>query len=235
MLCTIILISFVAILFFTKQLLNYKYGKISEIPLRKKIIDDSSNMILFSIALWCLMNTYYSHLPIISFLIISGSMLLFLYRRWLMKIFWLTVDKLREKIAFSIKFSVQLKRCLKNWEIDCSKNKKNDHNASTNVYREHVSLTIIYFCKSTIILAIALLGIMTVIKETNLNTYTLLLSGSEEYMSTFTDLFVLINNVGLVFTCWKFKCDYVASILEKSDDPRYLTIIRRLLRSEHEI
>ena len=144
------------------------------------------------------------------------------------------IEKVRQKIAFSIKLDEHIKRCLKNWEISIN-NDEPPATPNNSVYREHISLTIIYFCKSAIILAIALMAVLTIIKDTDTETYDMLLKNSEMYMDTFSDLFVLINNVGLVFTCWKFRYDYVASISEKNDDPRYLSLVRRMIRNEHEI
>ena len=96
-------------------------------------------------------------------------------------------------------------------------------------------LTIIFFCKRAIIMAIILLGILKITEISNPNALQILLDQSEPHLTSIVDLLVFINNIGLVFTCWKFKYDYTASGSEEDDDARYITLVKRMLRNEHEI
>lgn len=236
MIYIIILICFVIILSFTQITLNRHYGKISDNPLRKKIVQDVTNLILFLIMFWCLLRTYASSLPVRSLVLLAIFMILFLHRDSVKNILLTILDKLRQKIAFSINLSNLLQRSMKNWDIlSARKSSRKSDCHNKEIYKEHIALTIIFFCKRAVIMGIVLLGCINITRINHLAAVELVINQSEEYLRAFTDLFVLINNAGLVFTCWKFHCDYKAVRNEKSDNDRYLALVRRMVRNEHEI
>lgn len=236
MIYIIILICFVIILSFTQMTLNRHYGKISDNPLRKKIVQDVTNLILFLIMFWCQLRTYSSALPLKSLVILTLFMILLLHRGAIKKILFTILDKLRQKIAFSITLSNLLRRSMKNWDIWSSKRMAHNRDChNKEIYKEHIALTVIFFCKRAVILGLILLGCINIAQMNQPETIKLVVNESEKYLRAFTDLFVLISNAGLVFTCWKFHCDYKAVKNEKSDNDRYLALIRRMVRNEHEI
>lgn len=237
MIYIIILIIIIGILAFTQMTLNRHYGKISDIPLRKKIVQDVTNLILFLIIFWCLLNTHINALPIWSLIILTLSLVLFLHRDTVQRFLLMLLDKIREKIAFPTSFGSLIRRIMKNWKIQYKRNLPKDKDIQRNeVYKEHIALTVIFFSKRTVIMGLILSGCLNFIHINQPEVLEFITSEqSAKYFHTFSDLFVLINNTGLIFTCWKFYRDYKAIKNEKNDNPRYLTLVKRMLRSEHEI
>lgn len=235
MIYIILFIMFLVILGSTKMTLNRQYGKISDNPLRKKIVDDTINLILFAITFWCFLQMHSKTLPILSLLTITLLLFLFLQRGRLKRLLLNIIDKLRQKIAFSAKLIDLIRRSMKNWKISPKDSSKGVEYNSSYIYRERILLTIIFFCKRAMIMAVIILGILKLIEITNPTALQILLSHSEDYLPSLEQLFVHINNIGLVFTCWKFKCDYKNNDSADDDDPRYITLMKRLLRNEHEI
>lgn len=46
---------------------------------------------------------------------------------------------------------------------------------------------------------------------------------------------ILINNMGLIFSIWKFHCNYKEIEQEMTENERYIKLRKRLDSKEHEI
>lgn len=236
MIYTIIILGLIFILRTTKSTLNRHHGKISENPLRKKLVDDTLNTILFLILFWCSYHLYSKKLSIISLSIIVIALKLFLHKETIKNLFWGIIDKFREKIAFSASILNLIRRFLKNWKISSSKGTfPSNKFPKQALYREYITLSIILFCKRAIITLVGILMLVYFFTLYFPNVIENISWQIQNFQNTFLDIFVLINNTGLVFTCWKFHCDYIDISKEKSDDERYIELVKRLERNEHEI
>lgn len=222
----IALLIFLIIIFVTESTLIFQHGKIMNYPLRKKLISDISNIILFLIMFWYSFKFLNRPILFCSSIIYICILLLYISVAFFVQI-------IMKKIALGTPLINSIKdkfsKILRKTETD---NNASSHNPSS--YRECMLLTVIHFCKLTIIVFSILLltyKFITIYRPEQIIQFI----PSIEIEDSLSDLFILINNAGLLFTSYKFYFDKKAIKQEKSDNDRYLQIVKRLDRNEHSI
>ena len=222
---TIILIT---VLYVTELFLIVRHGKLLNYPLRRKLISDVSNIILFLIGLWLAYKLFAPKSIFVSLVIYVGFLLLVTYRNSVKKILVCTLKTIHHRIAFhGNDISSYNRKKTKQSQVDMT------HNQSP--YRECVIMVIVLYSKRINTIGIFLLSFLYIVSTSNTRNLFTAFSLNELLSSPLPELWILINNAGLVFAIYKFYFDWKAIKCEKSDNTRYLEVIKRLDRDEHAI
>lgn len=207
--------------------MNAQHGKISERPLRRKILDDTANLLFFVMVFFCLfffMEKFKIVLSLIGILLIT---LLFIHKTDVKN----TIDRFLNKSSF---FTF-LQNKQKSFSSKSDQSIPPDTSTQQkDIYREYILSFIILFCKRAVLLIVFSL-LMTWIIHNFFNAKKIMNILEQLSNQTFLmDALMLLNNWGLIFNCWKFSSDYHA-IQNEDSNPELERIIRKLDRREHDI
>lgn len=217
------------IIFFNEYLLIQNHGKIMNYPLRKKLISDISNILMFLSSTWFTYEFFNKKLLLVSLFVYIMLFLTYISRNAIYKI-------ISKYIVYNQNAKTTIKELVKLKSMALSRNTANSYDTSHNQtsYRECMILTIISFCKTVTFLFVIVLLLCNILNIYN-NTILSKFSINLDTTNSLTDFFILLNNAGLLFSFYKFIYDKKAIVQEKSDDERYLEIVKRLDRNEHSI
>ena len=222
--------------------LDKNYGTICQIPLRKKLIIDTSNISFFILILLYQILNMKKNKVIIVLLLDLTLVSIFFFKNGIKKILISLSKKIRIKIAYGSTFTHLFRQSainsLKNWGQEKKPPKDNELHKSKE-YREIIILTIVLFCKRITLLSLflnlfhAFISIEDIKKLIPDPLATILTAYTPLEMTNI--IFLLIINIGLIFSLEKFYSDYKEISTVQIDNPRFLTIIKQLERNEHEI
>lgn len=211
-------------------MLIHQHRKIMNYPLRRKLISDISNILLFLITFWYSYEFFNRKLLFISLIVYSLFLMLYSSRFYFNKI-------IIRRIGFGTNLLQIIKQSLKMKGLPYKGSTiKSDYDTTHNQtsYRECMVLTVIWFCKSVLISFSFLLIFFNILYFESPDEFKAL-KIFITIDNPLTNLFILLNNAGLLFSIYKFLFDKKAIKREKSDNARYLEIVKRLDRNEHSI
>ncbi|OUN36299.1 hypothetical protein [Lachnoclostridium sp. An76] len=211
--------------------MNAQHGKISERPLRRKILDDTANLLFFTTVFCCLFFFVKEVKIILSLVAILLITLLFIHKARVKKIINIFLIK-------STLFTALLRNRQSSSLEACDKNSaSNDPNQPAqrqDIYREYILSFVVLFCKRAVLLIVFSLLMIWIVHNffADQKIVDILKPFSDE--NFLIDALTLLNNWGFIFNCWKFSSDYQAIQNEKYD-AELERIIRKLDRREHDI
>lgn len=220
----------------TRVTLNKQYGKVSEYPLRRKLIEDTTNIILFLILFWYTLRTTLGYRAIIYVSLMALVQCILVKRHVLKYVFWNVLELIKEKQLAPHGFKNLILRLMENWKPFLDEQQDTNiiqHNGGT--YREYVILAVSIFCSRTITVFIFGFTFLEILTWFNAPIPGTVLAGITTGQKEFLELFVLINSVGLTFTSWKFYYDYKEIRSENVDNPRLADLAVRMYIKEREI
>lgn len=209
--------------------MDANHGRISERPLRRKIIDDTANLLLFISILFC---TFYFIAPgkiILSFVFITAITMLFFKQTQIIKAFHKLLELIQNKIAFSAPLYKGLQRIMKNRSIPSAMTYSPE-----SIYREYILTFIVYFCKRTALFIIFVLLFLACITEYSHRKQVLYIIDQLSNKDFLSLALIYITNLGFVFNCWKFNLDY-KSVQKVKINESFERVIKKLDRKEHNI
>lgn len=210
--------------------------KISERPLKRKLISNTLNLLFFLVILWCQLAYTKEYIKIISILLISILIIvIFIYSNLLKTNILLIYNTFK----FKTSYSVATKKQIDELERKLLNNKKS---TKKDIYIEYILLSFILFCKRMILCVSILFTPLYYCITYNIIDLKKLFNDSQiSFPNEFLiNSLIILNNIGLIFCIWKFKKDFstIEYYLDKSDSGlnSYLdNIIKRLKRYEHDI
>ena len=206
--------------------MNAQHGKISERPLRRKILDDTANLLFFATVFFCLFFFVEKFKIVLSLIGILLITLLFRYKTDIKK----TINNFLIK-SFLARLQNKQKVTSPNSNQSPSPNPSSQQK---DIYREYILSFIILFCKRAVLLIVFSLLMIWIIH--NFFNAKKIMDILEQFCNQnfLMDALTLLNNWGLIFNCWNFNSDYHA--IQKEDHNEELErIIRKLDRREHDI
>ena len=210
--------------------MNAQHGKISERPLRRKILDDTANLLFFTTVFCCLFFFVKEVKIILSLVAILLITLLFIHKADVNKV-------INIFLARSTLFT-SLRNRQSSSAGGFDKNPASDDPGlpaqRQGIYREYILSFVVLFCKRAVLLIVSSLLIIWIIHNyfAVQKIVNILKTFSDE--NFLIDALMLLNNWGFIFNCWKFSSDYQAIQNEKYD-AELERIIRKLDRREHDI
>lgn len=210
--------------------MNAQHGKISERPLRRKILDDTANLLFFTTVLCCLFFLVKEVKIILSLVAILLITLLFIYKASVKKI--INIFLMRSTLFTSLRN--RQSSSLETFDKNSASDDPDQPAQRQGIYREYILSFVVLFCKRAVLLIVfSLLMIWSVHNFfADPKILDILKPFSDE--NFLINALTLLNNWGFIFNCWKFSSDYQAIQKEKYN-AELERIIRKLDRREHDI
>lgn len=218
--------------------LELSQKKITEKPLKGKLINDTINLLLFLIILWCQITLTKEYIKIFSIVLLGMLFILcfvFVNQIKMNVLLWYYM------IRIKITYSTMIMKNIKKLEKDIAK-KSTTTISKKDIYKEYIILTVILFCKRTVLCLSVLCPLLCFCINYRIFNFA---KDLIDLQISFPDVFlintlIILNSTGLIFCSWKFKRDFAAidSYPDKSDsglNPYLDNIIKRLKRYEHDI
>ncbi len=215
-----------------------QHRNIADRALKRKLVDNVVNILLFLAVFFLMYMEYSACFTVSTFCTLSILLCLFLRRKKILERAKRMYDKMLEGIAFSAGIKKTLQRMLKNRNLSGSMRKKEEKNTELHkqqIYREYILLTLVLFSKRFIIanLMIVFLGhVLAIIEPQRFSLFVEQMKFLPHYIPR---VLILINNMGLIFSIWKFHCNYKEIEQEMTENERYIKLRKRLDSKEHEI
>ena len=210
--------------------MNAQHGKISERPLRRKILDDTANLLFFTTVFCCLFFLVKEVKIILSLVAILLITLLFIYKASVKKI--INIFLMRSTLFTSLRN--RRSSSLETFDKNSASDDPDQPAQRQGIYREYILSFVVLFCKRAVLLIVfSLLMIWSVHNFfADPKILDILKPFSDE--NFLINALTLLNNWGFIFICWKFCSDYQAIQKEKYN-AELERIIRKLDRREHDI
>ena len=210
--------------------MNAQHGKISERPLRRKILDDTANLLFFTTVFCCLFFFVKEVKIILSLVAILLITLLFIHKTGVKKI-------INNFLMRSTLFTSMRNRQRPSSGPSDKKSAPDDSDQPAQrqgIYREYILSFVVLFCKRAVLLIVFSLLMIWIVHNffADQKIVEILKPFSDD--NFLIDALTLLNNCGFIFNCWKFSADY-QSIQKEKYNAELERIIRKLDRREHDI
>lgn len=214
-----------------------QHRNIADRALKRKLVDNVVNILLFLAVFFLMYMEYSACFTISTFCVMSILLCLFLRRKKILERAKRMFDKMLDGIAFSAGIKKTLQRMLKNRNLSggIGKEEKKTELHKQQIYREYILLTLVLFSKRIIITTLTIVFLGHVLAIIEPQHFSLLVEEMKSLPHYILRMLILIDNMGLIFSIWKFHCNYKEIEQEMLENKRYIELRKRLDSKEHEI